>query len=67
MPGVATGLEVVLGIQDGAELADFKRFGGRANLKGGMDLKTRSEGHRGGHNEPIMQIRGTMFSEKATI
>jgi hypothetical protein len=34
MPGGATGLEVVLGIQDGANLADFKRFGGHANLKG---------------------------------
>ena len=56
MSGGAAGFEVVLGIQDGAELADFKRFGGGANLKGRIDLKTRCEGCRGGHNSPTMQI-----------
>ena len=32
MPGGATGFEVVLGIQNGTKLADFKWLGGRANL-----------------------------------
>ncbi len=53
--------------QDGAELADFKRIADRANLKGGIDVNSRSEGRRGGHDDPNMQIRGSVFREKLTI
>ena len=44
VPGGAAGLEVVLGIKNGPELADFERLGGGAEVEGGIGLIPRGEG-----------------------
>ena len=67
MAGGATGLEVMLSVQDGAELADFKGLGGRANLQGPINFNPRSVGCRGSDHSPTMQIRGALSMKKATI
>ena len=46
----------------GAELADFKRLSGGANLRGGIGLKTRSKNRSKNYNLFIMQIRGILSS-----
>ena len=46
----------------GAELADFKRLSGGANLRGGIDLKTHSKNRSKNYNLFIMQIRGILSS-----
>lgn len=51
----------------GAELADFKRLGGGANLEGGIDVNSRGKGRRGDHNSFIMQLEGLPFRQKITI
>jgi hypothetical protein len=64
--GVAV-FEVVFGIKNRMELADFNYLGGGANVEGGIGLNPKGEGHRGSHDTPIMQIQGDLFRQKAMI
>jgi hypothetical protein len=67
MAGGPTGFEVVFGIKNRAELADFKWLGGGANVECGIGFNPKGEGHRGSHDMPTMQIQGDLFRQKTAI
>ncbi len=67
MSGGSTGFEVVFGIKNRAELADFKWLGGRTNVESGISLNPRGEGNCRSYDMPTMQIQGDLFRQKTAI